>query len=74
MMLRTCDAAERIGRSLMRRIETVIVVLALAFYVWFLSHFGTREVLGYVRLAGWGLVLTISLRPSRGSPTRWDGG
>ena len=45
----------------MRRIETVIVVLALAFYVWFLSHFGTREVLGYIRLAGWGLILTISL-------------
>jgi len=45
----------------MRRAETIIVVLALAFYVWFLSHFGTREVLGYVRLAGWGLALTISL-------------
>jgi hypothetical protein len=45
----------------MRRLETIIVVLALAFYAWFLSHFGTREVLGYVRLAGWGLVLTISL-------------
>jgi len=45
----------------MRRIETIVVVLALAFYVWFLSHFGTREVIGYVRLAGWGLGLTISL-------------
>jgi hypothetical protein len=45
----------------MRRLETIIVVLALAFYVWFLSHFGTSEVLGYVRLAGWGLALTISL-------------
>ncbi len=45
----------------MRRVETIIVVLALAFYVWFLSHFGTREVLGFVRLAGWGLVLAISL-------------
>ncbi len=45
----------------MRRAETIIVVLALTFYVWFLSHFGTREVLGFVRLAGWGLVLTISL-------------
>ena len=45
----------------MRRLETIIVVLALAFYVWFLSHFGTRQVLGYVRLAGWGLLLTISL-------------
>src|SRR5580698_5263571 len=45
----------------MRRVETIIVVLALAFYVWFLSHFGTREVLNYVRLAGWGLAVTISL-------------
>lgn len=45
----------------MRRVESIIVVLALAFYVWFLSHFGTREVLGFVRLAGWGLALTISL-------------
>lgn len=45
----------------MRRVETIIVVLALAFYVWFLSHFGTRVVLGYVRLAGWGLGLTIVL-------------
>ena len=45
----------------MRRLETIIVVLALGFYVWFLSHFGTREVFAYVRLAGWGLVLTISL-------------
>ena len=45
----------------MRRAETIIVLLALVFYVWFLSHFGTREVLGYVWLAGWGLALTISL-------------
>jgi uncharacterized membrane protein YbhN (UPF0104 family) len=45
----------------MRRVETIIVVLALGFYVWFLSHFGTRDVIGYVRLAGWGLLLTISL-------------
>ena len=45
----------------MRRLESIIVVLALAFYVWFLSHFGTREVFAYVRLAGWGLVLTISI-------------
>jgi uncharacterized membrane protein YbhN (UPF0104 family) len=45
----------------MRRLETIIVILALAFYAWFLSHFGTRQVWDYVRLAGWGLVLTISL-------------
>ena len=59
-MLRTRDAAETIVAE-MRRLETVIVILALAFYAWFLSRFGTREVLGYVRLAGWGLALTISL-------------
>ena len=45
----------------MRRVETILIVLAVAFYVWFLSHFGTRQVLGYVRLAGWGLGLTIAL-------------
>jgi hypothetical protein len=45
----------------MRRVETIIIVLALGFYVWFLHHFGTAQVLGYLRLAGWGLVLTISL-------------
>lgn len=45
----------------MRRLETIIIVLALGFYVWFLAHFGTGQVLGYLRLAGWGLVLTISL-------------
>jgi glycosyltransferase 2 family protein len=45
----------------MRRIETLIILLALAFYVWFLRRFGVGDVLAYVRLAGWGLVLTISL-------------
>jgi uncharacterized membrane protein YbhN (UPF0104 family) len=45
----------------MRRLETILIVLAVGFYVWFLSHFGFGRVLGYVRLAGWGLVLTISL-------------
>ncbi len=45
----------------MRRIETIIIVVALGFYVWFLDHFGTAQVLGYVRLAGWSLALTIPL-------------
>lgn len=45
----------------MRRVETILIVLAVGFYFWFLSHFGTREVLGYVRLAGWGLAVTIAL-------------
>ncbi|MGO9601823.1 MAG: lysylphosphatidylglycerol synthase domain-containing protein [Candidatus Binataceae bacterium] len=45
----------------MRRFETILIVLSLAFYVWFLSHFGTATVFSYVRLAGWGLALTIAL-------------
>jgi uncharacterized membrane protein YbhN (UPF0104 family) len=45
----------------MRRVETIFIVIAIAFYAWFLSHYGPRQVLGYVRMAGWGLVLTISL-------------
>src|SRR5215469_7714960 len=45
----------------MRRLETCFIVLALIFYGWFVSHFGVSELLGYVRLAGWGLALTISL-------------
>ncbi|HEY6300684.1 MAG TPA: lysylphosphatidylglycerol synthase domain-containing protein [Candidatus Binatus sp.] len=45
----------------MRRVETIFIVIAIAFYAWFLSHYGPRQVLGYVRMAGWGLALTISL-------------
>jgi uncharacterized membrane protein YbhN (UPF0104 family) len=45
----------------MKRLETLIIVLALAFYVWFLKHFGFAQVLDYVRLVGWGLIFTIAL-------------
>ena len=45
----------------MRRVETLIILLALGFYVWFLRRFGLGDVLTYLRLAGWGLVLTISI-------------
>lgn len=45
----------------MRRLETCFIVLALIFYVWFVAHFGVNDLLGYVRLAGWGLALTIAL-------------
>jgi glycosyltransferase 2 family protein len=45
----------------MRRLETLIILLALGFYVWFLSRFGVIAVLSYVHLAGWGLLFTISL-------------
>jgi uncharacterized membrane protein YbhN (UPF0104 family) len=45
----------------MRRFETLLILLALVFYVWFLRHFGAGRIYGYVRLAGWGLILTITL-------------
>src|SRR5215831_3906033 len=45
----------------MRRVETILIVLALAFYAWFLGHFGPAQILSYLSLAGWGLALTISL-------------
>ena len=45
----------------MRRLQTLILLLALTFYVWFLHRFGVSSVLSYVRLAGWGLALTIAL-------------
>lgn len=45
----------------MKRLETLIIILALAFYVWFLRYFGLRQVLDYVGLVGWGLLFTISL-------------
>jgi glycosyltransferase 2 family protein len=46
---------------LMRRVETILIVLSLAFYPWFLWHFGPVQILSYLRLAGWGLALTILL-------------
>jgi len=45
----------------MRRVETLILLLALAFYVWFLRHFGAGRVVQSVRLVGWGLLATIAL-------------
>jgi Lysylphosphatidylglycerol synthase TM region len=45
----------------MRRVETFFIIIAIAFYVWFLTHYGPGQVIGYVRMAGWGLALTISL-------------
>ena len=45
----------------MRRFETLILLLALSFYVWFLRRFGLAEVVSYIRIAGWGLGLTIAL-------------
>src|SRR5438128_11265706 len=45
----------------MRRAETLIIVLALGFYVWLLGHFGLGHLVEYVRLVGWGLAATITL-------------
>ena len=45
----------------MRRVETLIIVLALGFYAWLLRHFGLSHVVGYVRLVGWGLGATIAI-------------
>ena len=45
----------------MRRVETFLIVIAICFYVWFLAHYGPGQVLGYIRLVGWGLALTIAL-------------
>src|SRR5271157_1443227 len=45
----------------MRHVETFFIVIAIAFYAWFLTHYGPGQVIGYVRMAGWGLALTISL-------------
>ena len=45
----------------MRRVETLIILLALAFYAWFLRRLGIGQLLVYVRMAGWGLLLTIAL-------------
>jgi uncharacterized membrane protein YbhN (UPF0104 family) len=45
----------------MRRVETFLIVIAIAFYVWFVAHYGPGQVLGYIRLVGWGLALTIAL-------------
>ena len=45
----------------MRRVETLIILLALAFYVWFLRRLGVGQVFAYIRLAGWGLLFTIAL-------------
>ncbi len=45
----------------MRRVESIFLVFAVVFYVWFLSHFGAGQVLAYLRTAGWGLALTIAL-------------
>lgn len=45
----------------MRRLETLIILFALAFYLWFLRRFGAHDVWHYVQLVGWGLAVTIAL-------------
>ncbi len=63
-MLRTAAdfyEVSAVSQFLMRRVETILIVLSLAFYVWFLGHFGPSQILSYLKLAGWGLALTIAL-------------
>jgi len=45
----------------MKRLETLVILLALGFYIWFLQRFGFSQIIDYIRLAGWGLVLTVAL-------------
>jgi len=45
----------------MRRVETFFIVIAIAFYAWFLTHFGAGQVLRYIAMVGWGLALTVAL-------------
>ncbi len=52
---------KELASAKMRRIETIIVVLALAFYVWFLSHFGTRRCSALCASPDGAWLLTISL-------------
>ena len=54
--------------ALMRKIETLIIrfetlaiALALGFYIWFLRRFGLGQIVEYLRLAAWGLSLTVAL-------------
>lgn len=60
-MLQTPPAALATTYLRMRRVETFFIAVAFAFYVWFLSHYGMGQVFGYVRMAGWGLAVTITL-------------
>lgn len=45
----------------MKRLETLVILLAIGFYIWFLKRFGFSQVLDYIRLVGWGLALTVAL-------------
>ncbi|HLH75593.1 MAG TPA: lysylphosphatidylglycerol synthase transmembrane domain-containing protein [Candidatus Binataceae bacterium] len=45
----------------MRRLETLLVVLGFAFYIWLLKCLGLHTVAQYVRVVGLGLLLTIAL-------------
>jgi hypothetical protein len=45
----------------MRRIETLFIALALAFYVWFLNRLGPADIFAHIKLVGWGIGTTIGL-------------
>ncbi|MFZ0887937.1 MAG: lysylphosphatidylglycerol synthase domain-containing protein [Candidatus Binataceae bacterium] len=43
------------------RFETFAVLVSLGFYIWFLRRFGLGQIYGYLKLAAWGLCLTVAL-------------
>ncbi len=45
----------------MRKLESALLLVALAFYVWLLRRLGPSQIYSYVTLAGWGVVLTIGV-------------
>ncbi len=47
--------------TLIIRFETLAIAIAIAFYVWFLRRFGLGQIVEYLRLAAWGLSLTVAL-------------
>jgi len=47
--------------TLIIRFETLAILVALGFYLWFLRRFGVGQIVEYLRLAAWGLSLTIAL-------------
>ena len=47
--------------TLLIRFETLAILVALGFYIWFLRRFGFGQIYGYLRMAAWGLGLTVTL-------------
>ncbi len=45
----------------MRRLETIFIILGLAFYTWLIHDIGLRSVYANLTRVGWGIGLTIAL-------------